>query len=172
MRTNAIFAGALLAKLCSSTPVNAATNQAQRAQAATTARNVDAALLPLIGLNECKAQSCALADASGSSGKAPSVLPEGANDEDYKCVLKYNPSTAPLLAKAKSGELPKVAKQDTGASTDLFKYINSWQRPTERKSGETDKGSFTGKCAPNILIFSKGTLEPTAYVFAIAFLGD
>ncbi|TID27977.1 hypothetical protein E2P81_ATG00730 [Venturia nashicola] len=163
MRTNAIYAVAVLAKLSTSTPVNAAVTQVERAQAATIARNVDLALTPLIGLNECKAQSCALADAAGSSGKPPTVLPEGANDEDYKCILKYNPSAEPLLEKAKTGELPKVPKQDTGASTDLFKYLNSWQRPAERRSGETDKGSFTGKCAPNILIFSKGTLEPTQY---------
>lgn len=164
MRTNAIYAGALLAKLCTSTPVNAAISQVQKAQAATTARNIDLALTPLIGLSDCRAQSCALADAAGSSGKTPQVLPEGANDDDYKCVLKYNPSVEPLLAKAKAGELPKVPKQDTGASTDLFKYINGLQRPAERKSGETDKGSYTGTCAPNILIFSKGTLEPTQYV--------
>lgn len=156
MKGYAFYTAALLARLCASTPVEGIVNQAQRAQAATTARNID---LALIALNECQAQSCALADASGSSGNAPVVMPEGANDDDIKCILKYNPLVEPLLKQA--GGLPKVPKQDTGASTDLFKYLNSWQRPNERKSGETDKGSFTGECAPNILIFSKGTLEPT-----------
>lgn len=129
--------------------------QAQRVQVATTARNVD---LALIALNECKAQSCVLADASGSSGKMPTVMPEGANDEDKKCIIKYNPSVTPLLQQS---NIPKVPKQDTGISTDLFKYLNGLQRPNERKNGETDKGTYAGKCTPNILIFSKGTLEPT-----------
>lgn len=168
MKIQAIYAGAFLANLCTSTPIEAAINEVQKAQAAATARNIDLALTSLIGLNECAAQSCALADAAGSSGNAPKALPEGAGDEDYKCILKYNPSAEPLLSKAKSGDLPKVPKQDTGASTDLFKFLNGLQRPSERKSGETDKGNFTGKCAPNILIFAKGTLEPTQYVLTIS----
>ena len=155
MKVNTLYFIALLAKLCVSTPLEGAIQKAQRAQVATTARNVD---LALIALNECKAQSCALADASGSSGKTPVVMPEGANDEDIKCIVKYNPSVEPLL---KQSNIPKVPKQDTGASTDLFKYLDGLQRPNERKSGETDKGTYSGSCAPNILIFSKGTLEPT-----------
>ncbi|QDS72607.1 hypothetical protein FKW77_001605 [Venturia effusa] len=163
MKTNAIYIVAFLANLCSSTPIDTSVNQAQRAQVAASAWAIDRNLTRLIGLNECKAQSCALADAAGSSGLPPKALPEGANDDDYKCILKYNPSAEPLLKRALAGELPKVPKQDTGASTELFKYLNSWQRPQERRSGETDKGSYTGKCTPNILIFSKGTLEPTSY---------
>jgi hypothetical protein len=155
MKVNTLYSAALLAKLGVSTPVESTIQQAQRVQVATTARNVDFAL---IALNECKAQSCTLADASGSSGKTPVLMPEGANDEDIKCILKYNPSVEPLL---KQASIPKVPKQDTGVSTDLFKYLNVLQRPNERKSGETDKGTYDGKCAPNILIFSKGTLEPT-----------
>lgn len=162
MRINALYVGVLLAKLCASTPVEATMNEAQRAQVATTARTIDLVLTTfLIGPAECKAQSCALADASGSSGKPPKVLPEGANEEDYKCIVKYNPSVEPVLKEAMEGKFPKVPKQDTGVSTDLFKYLDGWQRPIERKGGEIDTGSFTGKCAPNILIFSKGTLEPT-----------
>jgi hypothetical protein len=155
MKVNALYSTVFLVKLCTSTPVEGAMMQAQKAQVAATARTID---LALMANNECKAQSCVLADASGSSGRMPTLMPEGANDEDIKCILKYNPSVEPLL---KQANIPKVPKQDTGASTDLFKYLNSWQRPQERKSGETDKGTFTGSCTPNILIFSKGTLEPT-----------
>lgn len=155
MRFNAFVSVAALAKLCASTPVDGVMLQAQRAQVATTARNVD---LALMANNECKAQSCVLADASGSSGRQPQFMPEGANDEDKKCIVKYNPSVEPLL---KQKDIPNVPKQDTGKSTDLFKYLDGLQRPNERKNGETDKGTFTGKCAPNILVFSKGTLEPT-----------
>lgn len=87
------------------------------------------------------------------------LMPEGANDEDIKCILKYNPSVQPFL----KGNLPTVPKQNTTWSTDLFKYLDGLQRPNERNKGEIDKGTFTGKCADNILIISKGTLEPTQY---------
>lgn len=142
-----------LAGLCQAHPSPA--GRAQVAQVATTARQVDLALLTL---NTCKNQSCFLADASGSSGRQPTMMPEGANDEDIKCILKYNPAAAPLL-----GTVPQVPKQDTGISTTLFKAINNLQRPNERKGGERDTGSFNGTCTPNILIYSKGTLEPTLY---------
>lgn len=155
MKVNTLYSVIFLAELCASTPVGGSIQQAEIARVATTARDVD---LALIGAAGCQAQSCVLADASGSSGKQPTLMPEGANDEDIKCILKYNPSVAPLL---KQANIPKVPKQDTGVSTDLFKAINGYQRPSERKNGETDKGTFTGTCTPNILIFSKGTLEPT-----------
>jgi hypothetical protein len=155
MKFQSVSALLFLAELASSTPVQGNLNAAQRAQVAQTAHDVDAALL---ALNDCKAQSCVLADAAGSSGKLPTLMPEGANDEDIKCIVKYNPSVKPLLEK---GDIPKVPKQDTGVSTTLFKWLDSLQRPSERKNGETDKGTFNGTCTPNILIFSKGTLEPT-----------
>jgi hypothetical protein len=154
MKTNALYTAALLAKLCSSSPIEGGVSRAEVAAVANTAHAIDSALL---ALNECKAQSCVLADASGSSGKLPKLMPEGSNDEDNKCIIKYNPSVESLI----KSNPPKVPKQDTGASTELFKWLNSYQRPNERKNGETDKGNFTGKCTQNILIFSKGTLEPT-----------
>lgn len=156
MKSNAFYVAVVLAKLCAGTPIEGTFNRAEAAAIAETARKVD---LALIANNPCQAQSCVLADASGSTGKAPTQMPEGANDEDIKCILKYNPSVGPVL----QSNPPKVPKQDTGISTTIFKWLNGLQRPNERKNGETDKGTFKGKCTPNILIFSKGTLEPTEY---------
>jgi hypothetical protein len=156
MRSQALSAALFLAHLTNATPIEAAFNQAQIAEVAARAHKVDSAFL---AVNDCKGQSCVLADASGSTGKLPDMMPEGANEEDFKCVVKYNPAVGPLLADRE--RFPKVPKQDTGVSTDIFKYLNGLQRPSERKNGETDKGTYSGKCAPNILIFSKGTLEPT-----------
>jgi hypothetical protein len=154
MKSYTLYATVLVAKLCASTPIEGGLNHAEVAAVANTAHAIDSALL---ALNDCKGQSCVLADAAGSSGKMPTLMPEGANDEDIKCILKYNPSVEPLLR----SNPPKVPKQDTGFSTDLFKWLDSYQRPNERKYGETDKGNFTGKCTEKILIISKGTLEPT-----------
>ena len=159
MRVNTFYTAAILAKLCASTPIEgieAALQQAEVAHVATTARQVD---LALMALNDCKAQSCDLAHAAGSSGKMPTLMPEGASPEDIKCILKYNPAVGPLLQQG----LPNVPKQETGTSTNIFKWLDSLQRPAERKKGETDKGTFSAKCAPNILIFSKGTLEPSPF---------
>jgi hypothetical protein len=149
-----------MAQLCSSTPIEAAMSKTEVATVARTANLVDMALL-----QTCKAQSCYLADASGSSGKDPTIMPEGANDEDLKCIFKYNKRAEKVLGDYKKAgtTIPNVPKQDTGVSTSLFKGINNLQRPNERKKGETDTGKFTGKCTPNIMIFSKGTLEPTQY---------
>jgi hypothetical protein len=159
MRVNTFYKAAFLAKLCASTPIEAleaALQQAEVARIATTARQVDLALMVL---NNCQAQSCDLANAAGSSGITPKLMPEGAGPDDIKCILKYNPTVEPLLGLG----LPNVPKQETGASTTIFKWLNSLQRPAERKKGEKDKGTFTAKCAPNILIVSKGTLEPSQY---------
>jgi hypothetical protein len=161
MKANALYTTLFFAGLGASTPIEAAASKADIAAVSTKAHFVDLALL-----QTCKAQSCFLADASGSSGKDPTVMPEGANDEDLKCIFKYNKRAEEVL-KAQGGNIPKVPKQDTGISTTLFKGINSIQRPQERKKGETDKGTFKGKCTPNILLFSKGTLEPTEYGITI-----
>jgi hypothetical protein len=157
MKPSSLYTTILLARLGAATPVTSSASQAQVERAATVAHDVDRALLLL---NDCKGQSCDIAHASGSTGIQPTLMPEGSNDEDVKCILKYNPSLAALLQQP---NVPKVPKQAVGVSTDLFKWLSGLQRPNERKNGETDKGNFTAKCAPNILIFSKGTLEPTQY---------
>lgn len=148
----------LMAQLGISAPLESAMSKASIAEVSARASAVDAAVM-----QSCQAQSCALADASGSTGKDPVVMPEGANSEDMKCVFKYNRRAEQIMGGFGGQTIPKVPKQDTGVSTSLFSWLASWERPNERKNGETDKGNFTGTCAPNILIFAKGTLEPTQY---------
>jgi len=112
----------------------------------------------LLAAWECLGQSCLAADASGSTGKTPSVWPEGGKDADKKCIARYNPAMATLGTRAPNGP-----KQTTGFSSMLMGGLNSIWRPLTEMFGSTVKGTFTGTCSKNILIFAKGTLEPGAF---------
>jgi hypothetical protein len=101
----------------------------------------------------CAGQSCDIADLSGSTGRLPTKRPEGGGTSDFKCIGTYNPEGMKLVEK-----LPNVAKQPNGVSGALMGAAHSlggWIPG----GAPTSKGKFTGKCAPNILIFAKGTLE-------------
>jgi Cutinase len=63
----------------------------------------------------------------------------------------------------KSRNVQQAQKQSTGISSSFMGAINSFSQPLAGLTGRTDKGSYTGSCAKNILIFAKGTMEPTAY---------
>lgn len=41
--------------------------------------------------------------------------------------------------------------------------LNSAARPLTALTGSTEKGTFSGSCSTNILIFAKGTFEPGTY---------
>jgi len=109
---------------------------------------------------QCLGQSCLAADVAGSTGRpTPTVWPEGGGDSDKRCIVKYNPAMGVLNNKS-----PVGPKQDTGIVSVLMGGLNSIWRPlVDMFGGSTDKGTFTGTCAKNILIWAKGTLEPGAY---------
>ena len=113
----------------------------------------------LLAAWECLGQSCLAADASGSSGRNPTVWPEGGKDADKKCIARYNPAMSSLLA----SHAANGPKQSTGVSSMLMGGLNSIWRPLTEMFGSTVKGTFTGTCSKNILIFAKGTLEPGAF---------
>jgi hypothetical protein len=112
---------------------------------------------------ECRGQSCLIADTAGSTGKAPKMKAEGAGEADIACIAAENPDLAKLLCDY-DNKPPNVPKQDTSIATSLMQGLNALWRPiTALLGGPTTKGSFTGDCAPNILIWAKGTMEPGAY---------
>jgi hypothetical protein len=102
----------------------------------------------------CTGQSCPIADFSGSSGIPPKKIPEGGKPYDFDCVMHYSPAAAELLRYR--NPVP-VEKQNTGLSSALLSSLNSLAHLIPY--GRTDSGHYTGSCAPNILIFAKGTLE-------------
>jgi len=155
MAVQRVFVGALLAfsSLASAMPATYWTYEKQ-VELANITRMYD---LKMLAIWECLGQSCLAADAAGSTGKNPKVWPEGGGDADKRCIAKYNPAMANML-KAANGP-----KQSTGISSSLLGGINSIWRPLTQMTGSTEKGKFTGNCAPNILIFAKGTFEPGAY---------
>jgi len=112
---------------------------------------------------ECRGQSCLIADTAGSTGREPNMMAEGAGEPgspDINCIIKHNPPVGELLKKY-NNKPPSVPKQDTGLMTTLMQGINGIWRPlTDITGGPTLTGKFTGTCSPNILIWSKGTLEP------------
>jgi hypothetical protein len=108
---------------------------------------------------ECVGQSCLIADTAGSTGRNPTMRAEGAKDADIKCIIAHNPPVGDLLTKY-FGHPPEVPKQKTGASSALMGGLNSMMRPGTAKKGSKETGTFKAACAPNILIFAKGTLEP------------
>jgi hypothetical protein len=104
----------------------------------------------------CKGQSCDIADMSGSTGKLPTRMPQGGSDIDNKCIAKYNPKGVT----AATSSAP-VNKQSTGISSALLKGVHTLGNMMPSAERE-QRGTFTGKCTPNIIIFAKGTLEPGA----------
>lgn len=111
---------------------------------------------------ECRGQSCLVADTAGSTGRIPNMKAEGATDNDIACIVAHNPEVGELLKKY-NNKPPDVPKQDTGVMSTLMSSLNAIWRPLVMASGSTEKGSFTGTCAPNILIWAKGTFEPGTY---------
>jgi hypothetical protein len=105
----------------------------------------------------CTNQSCDIADMAGSSGRLPTRLPEGGSEIDKKCIAKYNPKGV----QAARNSAP-VKKQPTGLSSALLGGMHSLGNMVPSADRE-QKGTFTGKCTPNIIIFAKGTLEPGAF---------
>ena len=101
----------------------------------------------------CTNQSCDIADMSGSTGKLPTRMPEGGKDNDNKCIAKYNPAGV----KAAIASAP-VKKQPTGISSAVLGAAH--QLGNMMPGSDKDKGTFTGKCTQNMIIFAKGTLEP------------
>jgi hypothetical protein len=120
---------------------------------------VDQRMLAAFG---CIGQSCLIADTSGSTGRTPTMKAEGASDADIACIVKHNTDVGDLLNRY-SGKPPDVPKQDTGIISVLMIGINALWRPLVAATGSTETGNFTGTCAPNILIFAKGTFEPGTY---------
>jgi hypothetical protein len=102
---------------------------------------------------KCAGQSCDIADLSGSTGRMPKLKPEGGGTSDFKCIGKYSPETMKLAEK-----LPSVPKQPNGVSGAMMGAAHSLGNLIP-SFGPTDKGSFTGRCTPNIVIFARGTLE-------------
>lgn len=107
--------------------------------------------------NVCAGQSCFVADASGSTGRPLKLKPEGGDDQDIKCIAHYNPAISAALA---TQDFPTVEKQPTGFHSALMSGLDSLWRPVVNYWGATDKGTFNGKCTPNIVIFARGTFEP------------
>jgi hypothetical protein len=128
-------------------------------QIANITETVDRAMLSAF---ECLGQSCLIADTAGSTGRIPNMKAEGASDSDIACIVKHNPAVADLLRKY-NNHPPDVVKQDTGVMSSLIGGLNAGWRPLVSLSGSTETGTFTGTCAPNILIWAKGTLEPGQY---------
>lgn len=112
---------------------------------------------------ECLGQSCLIADTSGASGRDPTMKPEGADDSDVACVLKYSPRIAELM-KQYNNQIPEVPKQNTTWVTTAMMGLNQFIKPM---SNPRITGTFNGTCAENILIYAKGTLEPGLYGITI-----
>jgi len=105
----------------------------------------------------CTGQSCDIAAMSGSTGRLPTRMPEGGSDVDNKCIAKYNPKGVAAAINSSP-----VKKQATGLSSALLGAAHSLGNMMPSVDRE-QKGTFTGKCTPNIIIFAKGTLEPGAF---------
>jgi hypothetical protein len=108
---------------------------------------------------ECRGQSCLIADTAGSTGRNPTMKAEGATDTDIQCIAKHNPVIQQFL-NAYNNKVPDVPSQGNTWMSSAMSGLNNMARPF---SNPRETGTFTGTCAPNILIFAKGTLEPTAY---------
>jgi len=115
----------------------------------------------LRGAFECLGQSCLVADTAGSTGRTPMMKAEGASDADIKCIIEHNPPVGDLLSRY-SNKPPDVPKQNIGIISSLMGGLNMLWRPIVAMTGSTEKGTFSGNCTKNILIFAKGTLEPGA----------
>ena len=87
---------------------------------------------------------------------------EGASDADIACIVAHNPPIGKLL-KDYNNQPPPVPKQETGGMTTLMTGLNGAWRPFVGSNGNTETGTYDGKCAANILIYAKGTMEPGMY---------
>jgi hypothetical protein len=106
------------------------------------------------GSGSCAGQSCVVADLSGSTGALPRYRPTGGDETSYNCIAKYNPRGVEAAAKG-----PPVPNQHLGTSSALLGAVNKLtDKAAARKPARV--GRFAGRCAPNIVIFAKGTLEP------------
>lgn len=101
----------------------------------------------------CEGQSCAIADLSGSTGNIPKIKPVGGDQNGYKCIAKYNPEGIKAVMNAPSGPA-----QNVGVSGMLTSAMASMSSATSFLPAK-DKGSFTGRCNKNILLFARGTTE-------------
>jgi Cutinase len=146
----------LLASTVSAMPSLLGTEHMPVSQVQNLTMTIDAQMLAAF---ECEGQSCLIADTAGSTGHVPNMKAEGATDQDIACIVKYNPEIGEYLQKYKN-RMPEVPKQDTGVMSNLMGGLNKIWRGF---AGDSHTGSFTGTCAPNVLIFSKGTLEPGQY---------
>jgi hypothetical protein len=108
---------------------------------------------------DCRGQSCLIADTAGSTGRNPTMKAEGAGDTDIQCIIKHNPVVGQFLT-AYNNKVPDVPSQSTTWMSSAMSGLNNFARPF---STARETGSFTGTCTPNILIYAKGTMEPTAY---------
>jgi len=155
MVLNLILTTVALAQLASSTPMpveNFATATLSRAQLFNLTATVDQAA---VAAWACRDQSCIAADYAGSTGNTPKFKPLGGGVADTACVKKYNPSAPAILMNG--------PPQSTGMSTTLMYGINVIHNAMLAITGSTDKGTFSGTCAKNILIWAKGTFEPGSY---------
>jgi hypothetical protein len=108
---------------------------------------------------ECRGQSCLIADTAGSTGRDPTMKAEGAGDTDIQCIIKHNPVVGQFLT-AYNNKVPDVPSQSNTWMSSAMAGLNNMARPF---SNPRETGTFTGTCANNILIYAKGTMEPTAY---------
>jgi hypothetical protein len=116
---------------------------------------IDAQVVRTIqGQGACAGQSCVVADLSGSTGALPRYRPTGGDEASYKCIAKFNPRGVETAAQA-----PPVPNQHLGSSSALLGALNKLtDKAAARKPQKV--GRFAGRCAPNIVIFAKGTTEP------------
>lgn len=95
----------------------------------------------------CSGQSCTIAALSGSSGQPynPTTTPEGGSDSGDCCIIRYNPSAANVLYQEKP-ELKALCATLNGRKRDALtvEEVTNVKRQA---------------CAPNTLIFARGTSE-------------
>lgn len=105
---------------------------------------------------ECRGQSCLIADTAGSTGRMPIMKAEGADESDIACIVKHNPALKNLLQKYNNSP-PDGPKQVTSWMSSAMISLN---KGTKGFSNPRTSGKFDGTCAPNVLIYAKGTMEP------------
>jgi hypothetical protein len=145
-----------LASFVSANPIGSLASQAQLDQIEA-ANNVTAKIIAIkaqLGGVGCAGQSCDIADLAGSTGRLPKLKPEGGGTNDFKCIGKYNPEGLQAALKASP-----VKAQPNGISGSLMGAAHGLGNWIPGFSAE-EKGSFTGTCSKNIVIFAKGTTEP------------
>jgi hypothetical protein len=102
---------------------------------------------------QCAGQSCHIADLAGSTDRLPTVKPEGGDAQSYRCIQKWNPAGVAATQKARP-----VEKQNTGVSSSFLSGMNSLTNAVNWFPAPST-GKYTSRCATNIVIFAKGTIE-------------